>query len=156
MNDKNVTAEVSGRHRKPTDRRWKILVVDDDADVHLVTRMVLSNAVVAGKKLNLIDEYSAKGAIDCLNSTDDIDLVLLDVVMETNDAGLEVARWLREDAGRINTPVIVLRTGQPGYLNLQDVTKNNYVDAVLDKCQITHASLVSILTKMLPRDETAE
>jgi PAS domain-containing protein len=92
---------------------WRILIVDDDVDVHVVTKFALSHASYQNRGLSFLHAYSGKEAIDILRANDDIAMVLLDVIMETDDAGLKVARAIRSE---LNNELvrIVLRTGQPG------------------------------------------
>lgn len=92
---------------------WRILIVDDDVDVHVVTKFALSNTHFQGRRLSFLHAYSGKEALDVLRDTPDIALVLLDVIMETEDAGLKVARKIREELHN-ELVRIVLRTGQPG------------------------------------------
>lgn len=92
---------------------WKVLIVDDDVDVHVVTKFSLSNAVFMGRRLSFLHAYSGHEALDMLRQHEDVALVLLDVIMETTDAGLRVATRIRDELH--NSLVrIVLRTGQPG------------------------------------------
>lgn len=92
---------------------WKVLIVDDDVDVHVVTKFSLSNAHFMGRRLCFLHAYSGEEALAVLRNHDDVALVLLDVIMETADAGLKVARRVRDELG--NSLVrVVLRTGQPG------------------------------------------
>ncbi|MET3134174.1 CheY-like chemotaxis protein [Oxalobacteraceae bacterium GrIS 1.11] len=92
---------------------WRVLIVDDDVDVHVVTKFSLSNTSFLGRRLSFLHAYSGAEALALLRNTPDIAVVLLDVIMESNDAGLQVARRIREELG--NKMVrIVLRTGQPG------------------------------------------
>ncbi|MUI15602.1 response regulator [Massilia dura] len=97
----------------PAPAPWKVLIVDDDVDVHVVTKFSLSNAHFMGKRLSFLHAYSGEEALAVLRSHDDVALVLLDVIMETADAGLKVARRIRDE---LRNPLvrIVLRTGQPG------------------------------------------
>ena len=92
---------------------WRVLIVDDDVDVHVVTKFSLSNACFQGRRLSFLHAYSGEEALNVLRNTPDIALVLLDVIMETSDAGLHVARQIR-DTLHNNLVRIVLRTGQPG------------------------------------------
>ena len=92
---------------------WRVLIVDDDVDVHVVTKFSLSNACFQGRRLSFLHAYSGEEALHTLRSTPDIALVLLDVIMETSDAGLNVARQIR-DTLHNQLVRIVLRTGQPG------------------------------------------
>ncbi|NHZ42797.1 PAS domain-containing protein [Massilia aquatica] len=92
---------------------WRILIVDDDVDVHVVTKFALSNTQFQGRRLSFLHAYSGKEALDTLRAMPDIALVLLDVIMETEDAGLQVAHKVRSELHN-QLVRIVLRTGQPG------------------------------------------
>lgn len=92
---------------------WRVLIVDDDVDVHVVTKFSLSNASFLGRRLSFLHAYSGAEALALLRSTPDIAMVLLDVIMETDDAGLRVIRQIRDELGN-KLVRIVLRTGQPG------------------------------------------
>ena len=92
---------------------WRVLIVDDDVDVHVVTKFSLSNACFMGRRLSFLHAYSGEEALTVLRANPDVALVLLDVIMETSDAGLRVARQIR-DTLHNELVRIVLRTGQPG------------------------------------------
>jgi PAS domain S-box-containing protein len=102
-----------GANAAPALAPWRVLIVDDDVDVHVVTKFSLSNACFQGRRLSFLHAYSGEEALNVLRNTPDIALVLLDVIMETSDAGLHVARQIR-DTLHNNLVRIVLRTGQPG------------------------------------------
>ena len=75
----------SGDDEQPkteVDETWKVLIADDEPDVHKVTRMVLHNFSFDGLKLELISAYSGQEAKDIMANRDDIALAILDVVME--------------------------------------------------------------------------
>lgn len=97
----------------PEPAPWRILIVDDDVDVHVVTKFALSSANFQGRRLSFLHAYSGKEALAILRDTPDIAMMLLDVIMETDDAGLRVARQVREEQHN-DLVRIVLRTGQPG------------------------------------------
>ena len=92
---------------------WKVLLVDDEPDIHDITKLTLSRFRLDGRALSFVHAYSGAEAKEVLARETDIALVFLDVVMEREDSGLEVARWMREDLNNQFTR-IVLRTGQPG------------------------------------------
>jgi CheY-like chemotaxis protein len=92
---------------------WRVLIVDDDVDVHVVTKFALSNTSFMGRRLSFVHAYSGAEAMTILRETPDIALILLDVIMETHEAGLRVARQIREELDN-QLVRIVLRTGQPG------------------------------------------
>ncbi len=91
---------------------WRVLVVDDEPQVHTVTLLALSGIELDGRRLHIEHAYSGADArAKC--SRDDWALILLDVVMETDDDGLRFVEWLRKERRNLLTRV-VLRTGQPG------------------------------------------
>ncbi len=92
---------------------WRILVVDDDPEVHAITRAVLGAVTYQDRPLSIIDASTAAEAMDVLRDQRDIALMFLDVVMETEDAGLRLVRHVRQDLGNAAMRII-LRTGQPG------------------------------------------
>ena len=92
---------------------WKVLLVDDEPDIHDVTKLTLHRFRLDGRALSFVHAYSGAEAKEVLAREKDIALVFLDVVMEREDSGLEVARWMRQDLNNQFTR-IVLRTGQPG------------------------------------------
>ncbi|MCH8536239.1 MAG: response regulator, partial [Alkalimonas sp.] len=101
---------------------WHVLIVDDDDEIHTVTKLALSDVVVEGKRLNFHHSYSGSEAVEFLKAHQNIALVLLDVVMETDDAGLKVVEKIRNELGLEDTRII-LRTGQPGYAPEESVIK---------------------------------
>jgi response regulator RpfG family c-di-GMP phosphodiesterase len=92
---------------------YRILIVDDDIEVHTVTKMILNDFTFEDRKLAFFDAYSGKEAIEILNSTNEYAVIFLDVVMETSDAGLKVVEHIRNNLFNDFTRII-LRTGQPG------------------------------------------
>ena len=92
---------------------WKILVVDDDDSVHQVTQLAMKRFEFEQRPIELHSVYSAAQAKEKLQSSERYALILLDVVMETEHAGLELARYIRQDLQNVYSRII-LRTGQPG------------------------------------------
>lgn len=126
------------------DGRWKLLVVDDDEAVHSVTRIALSDFEYADRGLQLLHAYSGAEAKALLREHEDIALMLLDVVMESDEAGLEVARFVREE---LDNPYIrlVLRTGQPGLAPERDVVTRYDINDYKHKTELTRDRLFTVL-----------
>src|SRR4051812_13312084 len=94
-------------------RKWKIAVIDDDHAVHEGTRFALSDYSLNGQGLEILSAYSAAEGRTLMREHPDIAAVLLDVIMETDVAGLELVEFIRNEI-KNETVRIVLRTGQPG------------------------------------------
>ncbi|WP_343058573.1 ATP-binding protein [Roseospira visakhapatnamensis] len=119
---------------------WRVLVVDDDPEVHVITRTVLRSVTFRGRPLCMIDATSAAEAADILRRDPDVALILLDVVMETEDAGLRLVRQVREDLG--NAAVrIILRTGQPGQAPEREVITDYDINDYKAKADLTAQQL---------------
>lgn len=126
---------------------WKILIADDDNNVHDTTVLALSGVEIHGKPLEFIHAYSAKEAQELAQNNPDTSLILLDVVMETVDAGLKLVTILRDDLSRKNLR-IVLRTGQPGYAK-ENIMSSYAVDGYATKSKLTRSILISMLSEVL-------
>lgn len=126
---------------------WPILVVDDDDQVHLVTRYVLRDQIILGRGLHLESAYSAAQARQFLQLRR-FACILLDVVMESDDAGLQLTRYIREVLG--DTAVrIILRTGQPGFAPEMDVVGKYDINDYKAKAELTADQLITALTAAL-------
>lgn len=137
-----LTEDADELPAEKLDGVWKILIVDDDQEIHAVTKMALADVVIANRNLEFLHAYSGLEAIDCLNEHDDIAMVLLDVVMESDDAGLNVAKAIREDLANDEVR-IVLRTGQPGYAPEESVVKNYDINDYKTKTELTRSRLLT-------------
>jgi response regulator RpfG family c-di-GMP phosphodiesterase len=123
---------------------WKVMIVDDEPSMHDVTQLALRGATFANRPLEFISVYSGADAKKAILENPDTAIILLDVVMETDQAGLEVARFVREDA--CNRAVrIVLRTGQPGQAPEQDVIREYDINDYKDKTELTAQKLFTVV-----------
>lgn len=127
---------------------WLILIVDDDPAVHEVTLITLRDSLLGDRPLQFMHAYSGREAQTLIAAQPAIDLVLLDVVMETPDAGLRLVENLHADKHRI-APRIVLRTGQPGALSDESVRARYPIDGYLQKVQQTRALLLEVMRDVL-------
>lgn len=124
---------------------WQILVVDDDPDVHKATSLVTRDLIIEGRKLALHHAYSADQAYDLLEKDNEFAVMLLDVVMETEDAGLRLVAKVRRQLN--NTLVrIILRTGQPGYAPETDTIRDYDINDYKTKTELTRTRLFTSLT----------
>ncbi|MBB3267423.1 PAS domain S-box-containing protein [Azospirillum sp. OGB3] len=117
--DEILFADEEGEHGDETPP-WPVLVVDDEDDVHSMTALLLDDVEFQGRRLELIGCRSAAEARAVLRTRRDIAVILLDVVMEEEDAGLTLVRWIRGALGNLDVRII-LRTGQPGQAPQRDV-----------------------------------
>ncbi len=118
----------------------KILSVDDESAVHDVTKLVLSNFKFEGARPDIVIAMSAKEASEYMRHHDDVALVLLDVVMESDHAGFEVVQTIRQELNN-HRARIVIRTGQPGDMGMETTMSNYEVDGYVEKNSLTHNCL---------------
>ena len=123
---------------------WTVLVIDDDEEVHSATEFALKNVEILGKKLKLLSAYSAKEGYQILKDEPQIAVILLDVVMESASAGLELVKQIRQ-SGRSEVRII-LRTGQPGYAPEMSVLRDYDINDYRAKSELTRERLISVLT----------
>ena len=103
--------EPAANEDKDVINPFHILIVDDDEEIHVITKMALADFQLDQRPLAFHSAYSAAEAQAMLQQRDDFALMLLDVVMESDHAGLDVARWTRE-ALKNKLIRIVLRIGE--------------------------------------------
>lgn len=147
MNEQLRFARESGPEA-PGPAPWTLLIVDDDPEVHAVTRLMLTHARIEGRGMNLLHAESAAEAKPLLARHPDIALVLLDVVMETEHAGLDLAQYIRDQLGN-DAIRIVLRTGQPGQAPAHDVVARYHIDDYVAKSELTFERLQILVTTAL-------
>ena len=122
------------------DLSWKVLVVDDEPEIHQVTRLVLGGFRFEKKPLQILSAYNASEARALLLENPDIAVMLLDVVMEHDQAGLDLVREVRDVMKNRNLR-IVLRTGQPGQAPEQDVIAEYDINDYKEKTELTSQKL---------------
>ncbi|UJX26753.1 DUF3369 domain-containing protein [Pseudoalteromonas sp. CF6-2] len=127
---------------------WKVIVVDDEPEVHAVTKLALSDFEFQDKRLEFISAYSGEEAKQVIEQHPDAAIVLLDVVMETDDAGLKVAKYIRETA-KNNHIRIILRTGQPGQAPERQVIVNYDINDYKSKTELTAQKLFTVVMSSL-------
>ncbi|MBN2658179.1 MAG: DUF3369 domain-containing protein [Spirochaetales bacterium] len=128
----------------PPRKSWKVLIVDDEEDIHHITKMVMDDFLFQGRNIVFLDAYSGKEARTIVGEHSDIAVILLDVVMETQTAGLDLVKYIREDLGNRITR-IVLRTGQPGSAPEKEVIVNYDINDYKQKTELTKSKLDTTL-----------
>ncbi|MBI1205944.1 MAG: DUF3369 domain-containing protein [Azospirillum sp.] len=127
------------RHAAPG-MQWKLLIVDDEPEVHSITRLVLADFAFKNRPVAFYSAYSAAEAIEFLKREQDVAVILLDVVMESDDAGLKLVHHIREVLGNRQVRII-LRTGQPGQAPERAVILGYDINDYKAKTQLTAQQL---------------
>ena len=149
MNDDFLFAnEVPDEEEATSVGSWKVIIVDDEPEVHAVTKLALSDFIFQDKNLEFLSAYSGEEGRKLITEHPDAAIVLLDVVMETDDAGLQVAKFIREEAKNQKVRII-LRTGQPGQAPERQVILDYDINDYKSKTELTAQKLFTVIMSSL-------
>ncbi|WP_271254813.1 diguanylate cyclase domain-containing protein [Pseudanabaena sp. Chao 1811] len=127
---------------------WKVLIVDDEVEIHNITRLALEDFSFDNKSLKFLSAYSGTDARQIMKKHPDIAVTLLDVIMESDDAGLITAKYIRETLQ--NRAIrIILRTGQPGQAPERQVIVDYDIDDYKTKTEFTSQKLFTAIITAL-------
>ena len=105
-----------------TTTAWPVLLVDDDPAILALMSLVVGRETLDGVGVEILKASSAAEARRLLTARTDIAVAVIDVIMETESAGLDLVRWLAESPAHAATRR-VLHTGQPGEGREEQVTR---------------------------------
>jgi len=127
---------------------WKIVIVDDEQEVHALTRMVLGDFEFDGKRLEFLSAHTEAEARQTLLQHPDTAIVLLDVVMDADDTGLRLVKYIREQL-KYSSVRIILRTGQPGQAPEKIVITDYDINDYKEKTELTSQKLFTTIMAAL-------
>lgn len=134
--------DVSDDCKRKENSVWRVLIVDDDMAVHQVTKLVLTDIEIEHRKLELISVYSKQEAKELLSHDKSFCMAFVDVVMETDHAGLELVHWIRNDL-KNQAIRLVLRTGQAGTAPESKVIKEFDINDYKEKTDFTSGKMIT-------------
>jgi CheY-like chemotaxis protein len=130
---------------------FHVVLVDDEPDVLEVSRLAMRHFKVYGLPIRLHTATSKAQAIEVLSGLTlgrpDISMAsvaLIDVVMETDHAGLELCDHIRE-VMKNRTMQICVRTGQPGIAPERAVLDRYDIQGYLSKAEATEDKLYTVV-----------
>lgn len=123
---------------------WKILIIDDEPDIHEVTKLALGHFEFEGRNLEFLHAYSGEEAKALLHEHSDIAVALIDVVMETEHSGLGLVKYIRETAGN-QLIRLILRTGQPGQAPERTVIREYDINDYKEKTELSSQKLYTTI-----------
>ena len=144
MSDLFQFAQESETPKTLPEKAWKVLIVDDDESVHAVTTNVLKTVVIEDRRLELIHAMSEKEARKKLQEHDDIALALVDVIMETQSAGLDLVNHIRKDL-KNDLMRLVIRTGQPNEAPEREIIEKYDINDYKEKTELTVDKLYTVI-----------
>ncbi|WP_028672161.1 response regulator [Saccharospirillum impatiens] len=133
----NWLDEKTRNGEEPPNTGWQVLVVDDEPEVHAVTRLALRRFTFEDRPLVVHTASSGHEALAIARELgEDLAMAIIDVVMETDRAGLDLVKAIREEVGNHLTR-LVLRTGQPGSAPETDVVRDYDINDYKEKTELT-------------------
>src|SRR5712691_7035714 len=149
MTDENdfirVIDDSNAAPAEETQAAWKVAVIDDDPAVHEGTRFALYDYSLNGQGIDIVSAYSAAEGRELMRTTENVAVILLDVVMESDDAGLDLIDYIRTQL-KNETVRIILRTGQPGQAPERRVIVDYDINDYKAKTELTADKLFTALT----------
>jgi response regulator RpfG family c-di-GMP phosphodiesterase len=127
---------------------WKVVIADDESGIHDITKLALDDFTFEGRNLEFLSAFSGADTKAILHNNHDAAVILLDVVMETESIGLEVARYIREELNN-RFIRIVLRTGQPGKAPAREVITGYDINDYKEKSRLDNKELFTTITSSL-------
>jgi signal transduction histidine kinase/CheY-like chemotaxis protein len=157
MADDDIVHLLEGPGDEPPEQgpRWKIAVIDDEPAVHDGTRFALHDYRLNGQGLEILSAYSAAEGRELMRSHPDVAVVLLDVIMESDTAGLGLVEFIRKEL-KNETVRIILRTGQPGQAPERRVIVDYDINDYKAKTELTADKLFTALTAALRSHQQLE
>ena len=129
---------------------WPVLLVDDDPDVLAVSKLAMKSFEIDGVPIKLFTATSKAEAVELLSGSlggtvlPYISVAFIDVVMETDHAGLDLCRYIRETL-RNRLTQIYIRTGQPGVAPEREVIDRYDINGYFSKVEATEDKLYSLV-----------
>lgn len=138
----------SDQHQPGAEKSWQILIVDDDPEVDRAIRQVLANVTILGQQLSLHSANSALEAMNLLKAPNDIAVIVLKVVRESNDAGLSLVRTIRSsfDNPEVRIILCAARPEDTSEINLVSNYDINHYTTTQD---LTPDKLLPVITLAL-------
>src|SRR5258705_13644122 len=154
MAEDDIVQLIDDPREKPAEQgpRWKIAGIGDEPAVHDGPRFALSDYRLNGQGLEILSAYSAAEGRELMRRQADVAVVLLDVIMESDTAGLGLVEYIRNDL-KNETVRIILRTGQPGQAPERRVIVDYDINDNRAKTEITADKLLKSLTPALRRNQ---
>lgn len=138
---KFINPETSSHANNSTENAWKLLVVDDEESVIYSISALLEGFRFLNRPITILKAGSVKEALTLVENHQDIAVALLDVIMEEEDSGLQIVRYIRANNADMR---IILRTGHTKLSKLQTLLDYD-VDGYLEKGKLGVDDIKSVL-----------
>jgi len=127
---------------------WRILVVDDDPEIHAVTRRALDGFSFRKRAVRVVEAANAAEAQELLLVTPNVALILLGVNVPSRHVGLDFVTYVREDLQNHGVR-IALRTPAAALAPPQAMVERYEIDDYRAKPERTGERLLEIAKSAL-------
>ena len=149
----NITFATKKTNEDQVDKKQhKILIIDDDKSIHEITNMAIKAMNFSDLELVVLTAYSATEARSILAEEDDIALALIDVVMETPEAGLDLVNYIRDTLENKHIRLII-RTGQANDFPQMEVIQRYDINDFKEKTELTLEKLYTTIRSSIKQYE---
>ncbi|MBF0274913.1 MAG: response regulator [Nitrospinae bacterium] len=146
--DELIFAAEKDIEEESKEESWKVIIADDEADIHEMTQLVFNDYQFLGRPIEFLSAYTGEETYSLFKKHSDIAIVLLDVMMEDSDAGLKVVGIIRNEMKNLFTRII-LRTGQPGYAPEDEVIFKYDINDYINKADTNSRKIITSVTTAL-------
>lgn len=135
-----------------------MIVDDSDAYRETLERRFARNKFNQDTPYRIIGANSARSAIEKISGLQDpVHIFLIDIRMETDDAGITLIEYIRRKDKFMNVPIIVI-TGQPGEYSEKRIRKEYLIHGYINKSDnvdvLEEVRKVILLHKTYEQEET--
>jgi len=128
-------------------KKLEVLVVDDEKDIYIATRLALKLLEYEGIDVTVSYSDSATAAIQMIESNR-YDLIFLDIIMETIHAGYKVIEYIKKRCSYKQIKIFV-RSGKPGNIPEEYMSLIDSIDGYIHKTDCTMDKLHEIVKSVI-------
>ncbi len=134
-------------------RTWKILIVDDEQDIHKIIKMIFDNHKIDDMNLEIFSACNSDEAIFLLKENSDIAVALVDIVMETEDAGINCVRRIRNEL-KNDKIRLILKTGYPSQIPGPEILEAFDISMFKQETDLTTQIIIEMICTSIKEFQT--
>lgn len=127
---------------------WRILIAGDEEGVRETIKYALCDVEVCGRKIEFHDAYNSEMTLRLLESIPDVAVLLLDIVMEKANVGLDLISVIRNDL-KMSDVRIVLRGDESNKIPSMDIIRDYDINDCQFKHELTQEKLFILMTSSI-------
>ena len=125
--------------------KWRVLIVDDEPELHVLTTTVLKDFMFEGKSLEFVSAHNELEISEALESDQDYAIIITDIIREEIDSGFKLIARIRSDS-RFDNTYLIIRSGSLGLLSMRQAATDYDVDYINEKANFSTSIFFSVFT----------